>query len=199
MAAGLSATIFYVLRHNEVYDRLRDEIRNTFPSRQSIQPGVLLEKCTYLRACVEESLRMTPPGPGIFWRQSNRVVQIDGVEIPAGTEFGVCIYALHHNPAVFPDPDLFQPDRFLCPKARPGFLPFLSGFRSCPAQTLAYPMMCLPIAKMIWEFDLECVQPVPASKGKGDMFEQIDAFGSRVKGPMVRFHPIRPSSSVDAM
>lgn len=197
MAVGIAATMFYTLRHSKVYDRLRDEIRSTFPSRRSIQPGVLLERCAYLRACVNESLRMCPPGPGVFWRQSDRDVVIDGVRVPAGTEFGVCIHALHRNPDIFPDPDSFEPDRFLSSKSHQGFIPFLAGFRSCPAQMVAYRMMCLPLARLIWEFDLEYVRQGPSCEGKDGNFKQIDVFGSRVSGPLVRCQSIRREGNVD--
>lgn len=197
MAVGIAATMFYVLRHSNVYNRLRDEIRTTFPSCQSIQPGVPLDKCAYLRACIDESLRMCSPGPGIFWRQSDRDVVVDGVKVPAGTEFGVCIHALHHNPDVFPNPESFEPDRFMSSKNHQGFIPFLTGFRSCPAQTVAYRMMCLPIARLIWEFDLEYVRQGPSCEDKDGHFKQIDVFGSRVNGPLVRCQSIRGESIVE--
>lgn len=189
---GIAATMFYVLRHGHVYNRLRDEIRNMFPSRQSMKQGVLLEKCIYLRACVNESLRMTPPGPGIFWRQSSHDLVVDGIHIPAGTEFGVCIYAVHHNPDVFPNPESFQPDRFTSSKVPQGFVPFLSGFRSCPAQTLGYRMICLFIARLMWEFDMEYVRGTPPSEDRFGNFRQKDVFGSQVSGPKVRFRSVQP-------
>lgn len=199
VSVAIAATLFYVLRHNEVHDRLRDEIRNTFGSRQRIKQGLLLEKCAYLHACVNESLRMTPPGPGVFWRQSKQDVTVDETYIPAGTEFGVCIYALHHNPDVFPNPESFQPDRFMSGKVPQGFMPFLSGFRSCPAQTLAYRMIHLFLARLIWEFDLEYVKGTPSSEDKGDKFRQMDCFGSRVSGPRVRCLSIRESRPVEGL
>lgn len=189
MATSVAATLFYVLGNDSVYGKLKDEVRTTFPSRASICAGKALNSCVYLRACVEESLRIAPPGPGIFWRRSKHDMQIDGVLIPAGTEVGVSIYALHHNSDVFPEPHLFRPDRFLSSNTTQGFIPFLSGFRSCPAQKLAYPMMCLLIARLVWEFDLERAGHDTTSAMREEIFEQVDVFGSKVKGPMVRFRP----------
>lgn len=191
MSVGIASTMFYVLRHNHVYVRLRDEIRSVFHSHRSFTQSALLEKCIYLRACVNESLRMTPPGPGVFWRQSSHDLMVDGITIPAGTEFGVCIYALHHNPDVFPDPESFQPDRFTSSKTPQGFMPFVSGFRSCPAQTLAYRMMCFFIARLMWEFDVESVPGEPPSEDELGNFKQTDVFGSCVSGPRVRFRSVQ--------
>lgn len=189
MATAVAATLFHVLGNDTIYGKLKEEVRNTFLSRQSICAGTSLDSCVYLRACVEESLRIAPPGPGIFWRRSEHDMEVDGVQIRAGTEVGVSIYALHHNRDVFLDPESFEPDRFLSPNATRGFIPFLSGFRSCPAQKLAYPMVCLPIARLVWEFDLERINHSTSICQETDAFEQIDVFGSKVKGPMVRFRP----------
>lgn len=191
VAVGIAATMYYLLRHDDVYKKLQQEVRSTFRSRQSVQTGSLLDACAYLRACVNESLRLSPPGPGIFWRQCDNDMEVDGVFLPAGTEFGVSIYALHHNPDVFRDPETFRPDRFLFAKGSPGFIPFLSGFRACPAQRLAYCMMSLPIARLVWEFDMQIVRPTLSSDGAEGNYEQKDAFGSKVSGPMVRFRSIR--------
>ncbi|KAI1737805.1 hypothetical protein F4680DRAFT_427939 [Xylaria scruposa] len=57
----------------------------------------------YLRACIDESLRMSPPIPGTLWREQaaddtdSRPLVINGHVIPKGTYVGVNTYAIHHN------------------------------------------------------------------------------------------------------
>ncbi|KAI4471063.1 cytochrome p450 family 4 [Holotrichia oblita] len=59
----------------------------------------------------------------------------NGVTIPKGTEVSIAIYATHHDEKNFPNPNIFDPDRFLpenADKIQPyTFLPFTKGPRDC--------------------------------------------------------------------
>lgn len=59
-ATALSALFFYLSRNPEAYGKLADEIRTTFSSHSEIHGGPKLAGCRYLRACIEEALRMSP-------------------------------------------------------------------------------------------------------------------------------------------
>lgn len=62
---GLAAALFYILQNPDVFKRLREEIDDNFTNIDEIRTGASLSRCVYLKAIVEESLRMAPPGPGI--------------------------------------------------------------------------------------------------------------------------------------
>ena len=62
---GLAAALFYILQNPPVLKRLREELDDNFTTVDQIRTGASLSRCVYLKAIVEESLRMAPPGPGI--------------------------------------------------------------------------------------------------------------------------------------
>ncbi|KAI8208912.1 FAD-linked oxidoreductase apf9 [Colletotrichum sp. SAR 10_86] len=60
----LAATLFYLSGNASAYARLCHEIRSTFDSVEDIRIGAKLSSCNYLRACIDEALRMSPPVGG---------------------------------------------------------------------------------------------------------------------------------------
>lgn len=190
VAVTIAATLFYIRQKPQILEQLQREVRTVFGSEKP-KTGAKLNSCTYLRACVDEALRMAPPGPGVFWRTSSIDQVIDGVLLPAGTDFGVSIYALHYNNVIFDDPERFMPERMMDhgqkeSTSREALIPFLRGFRACPAQKLAYATILLPIARLLWEFELELVDPTSPTP---QIFPQVDVFGSRISGPVLTFQP----------
>ena len=108
--------LFYLSRNDAALARLNNEIRSTFYAVENIRQGPLLNSCTYLRACLEEAMRLAPPAPGALWREvcvGGAIV--DGKQIPAGYDVAVCQYAICHNADYFPEPYVFNPERFITP------------------------------------------------------------------------------------
>ena len=59
-------------------------------------------------AVVEEALRLASPTQGLY-RKVTRDVELEGTPIPAGDRVLVMFAAANRDPAVFPDPDRFDP------------------------------------------------------------------------------------------
>jgi cytochrome P450 len=82
----------------------------------------------------KEALRLYPP-LYILMRRAIADVEIGGYVLPKGTIVMVSAYGIHRNPAVYPDPDRFEPDRFApeqeSERHRAAWLPFGSGPRVC--------------------------------------------------------------------
>ena len=55
--------------------------------------------------------------------------------LPAGLSVALLIYGMHHNPNVYPDPEVYKPERFLPEQSATrhpyAFLPFSAGPRNC--------------------------------------------------------------------
>lgn len=179
-ATAMSGVFFYLSRNPDAYARLASEIRTTFASAQDIRQGPQLNGCKYLRAVIEETMRMSPSTLLPAWRQQGTAsVQageafiVDGHVIPPGTQVAVSQYSLQHNETYFPDPFKFAPDRWLMPEAdeegntesesaeqrdartamRRAFAPFSIGDRGCAGKAMAWLEMRLAIAKTLWYFD----------------------------------------------
>ncbi|KAJ3568633.1 hypothetical protein NPX13_g6353 [Xylaria arbuscula] len=167
ISTAMSGLFFYLAHYPECYGRLANEIRTTFTSEADIKFGVQLSSCHYLRACIDETLRMSPPIPGTMWRElqpnDSEPLIVDGHVIPPGTQVGVNPYSLHHNEEYFAESYLFKPERWLDaheaekPKAVPleAFIPFSIGYRDCVGKNMAYLVMSIVVAKIIWYFDFE--------------------------------------------
>ena len=82
----------------------------------------------YLERCIKETLRMFPP-VCCFARAVKEDVKLpSGYVLPKGTVAVTVPYAVHRNPKWFPDPESFDPDRFLpenCTGRHPfAYIPF---------------------------------------------------------------------------
>lgn len=90
----------------------------------------------YLDLVILETLRKYPPAP-LLSRRCEYKYQIPGskVELPAGMRVVIPIYGLHHDPDHYPDPETFNPDRFMDENKRTRhpytYLPFGEGPRAC--------------------------------------------------------------------
>ncbi|KAK8012894.1 cytochrome P450 monooxygenase [Apiospora marii] len=148
--------------------RATAEVRTTsglHPTTVTDPAAVLGPSLRYLRACVDEAMRLNPPKPSSIPREvaaspTTGPMVIDGVPVPAGATVGVCAYALHRDPDIYgPDPHAFRPERWL---ARPldtrmvaAFCPFLKGPRACPGKTVAYLAVQLALFHLLYAFDIE--------------------------------------------
>lgn len=89
---------------------------------------------------VQETLRLYPAG-WIGSRVATRDTTVDGITIPAGRMVLYSPYLTHRDPALWPDPLTFRPDRFAEPLPAWGYLPFAAGERTCLGAALATLML----------------------------------------------------------
>jgi cytochrome P450 len=111
----------------------------------------------YTVQVIHEALRMCPPA-AVGTRSATRDVIVDGQRVPAGSSFMLGIYALHHDPAFWPDPEKFDPERFAAGRSagrdRWQFLPFGGGPRSCVGQHFAMLEATLGLASIVRKVEL---------------------------------------------
>lgn len=92
-----------------------------------------------LHACMQEGLRLYPPALFVIRHTVGDDVLL-GHPVRAGTPVLVSPWLVHHNPAIWPDPKRFDPERFLSPapeRSRLAWIPFGAGQRICIGKALA--------------------------------------------------------------
>ncbi|KAK0348013.1 hypothetical protein LTR59_000496 [Friedmanniomyces endolithicus] len=165
----MSAVLFYLLHNPKALRRLEKEVRSAFEKSDDIRMGLQIQCCTWLRACIDESMRMSPAVAGLLPREVMEggfsIAAMD-LQFPAGVEIGVPIYAIQHNADYVDDPFSFEPDRWLpqddvLPEHRQNkdalnsvSCPFSLGHRSCLGKPLVYMELSIAIARLVWQYDM---------------------------------------------
>ncbi|KAI0893412.1 cytochrome P450 [Annulohypoxylon nitens] len=212
-SAAICALFFYLSRNPECYRKLAHELRSTFNSASEIRAGPQLSSCMYLRACIDEALRIAPPVPGTLWREAspelgNKPLVIDGHVVPPGTQIGVNTYTIHHNEEYFPDAYSFKPERWLAsetPEAQrklmnEAFCPFSVGDRGCAGKPMAYLEASLVLAKTLWYFDFKSApgklshvgggsSEMGAGRNRVDEYQLYNVIAGQHDGPYLVFTP----------
>ncbi|XP_035784723.1 probable cytochrome P450 4ac1 isoform X1 [Anopheles albimanus] len=142
-SAALIFTLLLVALHPEVQERLYEEILHITlgkvdPDRELCQADY--NEMKYMDLVLKESLRLYPPVPFI----SRSIIEdtfFGERFIPKGSIVNVHIYDLHRDASVFPDPERFDPDRFLpenvAGRSPYAYVPFSAGPRNCIGQRFA--------------------------------------------------------------
>jgi cytochrome P450 len=114
----------------------------------------------YTVQVLHESLRLCPPAAGVA-RLATRDIAVDGYRVQAGSLIAVGIYGLHHDPAIWPDPMAFDPDRFspqnVKARNRWEFIPFLGGGRPCIGEHFARLETTLALATIVRALEIHSV------------------------------------------
>jgi cytochrome P450 len=141
-ASAFSFCCFLLATHPEIALEVTNELDHD-DRRTDRDSG----RVNRLRAVIYETLRLYPPVP-MFSRRATGDDIIGGFRVRKGAEVWVCPYLTHRHPANWPNPDKFQPWRWLDstknPMVRGDYLPFGKGPHTCIGAGFA--MMELDIA-----------------------------------------------------
>nr|XP_023408052.1 docosahexaenoic acid omega-hydroxylase CYP4F3-like isoform X4 [Loxodonta africana] len=156
-ASGLSWVLYNLAKHPEYQERCRQEVQELLRDRrlEEIEWDDLAQM-PFLTMCIKESLRLHPPVTVISRCCTQDVVLPDGRVIPKGNICVISIFGIHHNPSVWPEPEVYNPFRFdpENPQKRSplAFIPFSAGPRNCIGQTFAMTEMKVVLALTLLRF-----------------------------------------------
>ena len=144
----LALTSFYLVDNPPVLEKLQKELGNLMSETGPYPKWQQLEQLPYLTAVITEGLRI---GYGVAGRLQrmfpDTVLEYNGYSVPPMTPISMTTILLHDNPALFPNPRTFRPERFLeQPSLRKYLIPFSRGSRQCAGQNLAYCEFYLALA-----------------------------------------------------
>ncbi|XP_045846000.1 cytochrome P450 4F2-like isoform X3 [Meles meles] len=156
-ASGLSWVLYNLAKHPEYQERCRQEVQELLRDRepQEIEWDDLAQ-LPFLTMCIKESLRLHPPVTVIARRSTQDVGLPDGRVIPKGNICVISIFGIHHNPSIWPDPEVYNPFRFdpenIKERSPLAFIPFSAGPRNCIGQTFAMTEMKVVLALTLLRF-----------------------------------------------
>lgn len=156
-------------KNTHTLKKLREELAPVFSDAQQVLPEYQkLNALPYLRACIEESLRLAPAAPsGLPRTVPPEGCELAGHFIDGGVTVSIPTYTLLRNPDAFDNPDTFYPDRWLehdptsakMALMKKCHLPFSTGARACIGRNLSYFELILITATMAHYFDFEFQDP----------------------------------------
>ncbi len=150
-AAGVAWTLYELARNPEVLRKLRTELER---AGAEADPGLVV-RLPYLKAVCNEGIRLHPVLPECG-RLLAAPMEILGHTVPAGTAVVVSITAIHHDPALYPEPDQFVPERFIERSYTTSeFLPFGGAHRRCVGAMLAECAVRIAVAEIVSRWDFE--------------------------------------------
>ncbi|MEZ4308450.1 MAG: cytochrome P450 [Polyangiaceae bacterium] len=148
-----------VLSNPQVLDRLLREIEAATASGKS--DAADLARLEYLDAIVKEVMRQRPSVP-MLGRKLTRPMTLRGHEIPAGAMVTAAIYLTHRRPDLYPEPEAFQPERFLGKKMDPyTYFPFGGGPRRCLGAAFATQEIKIVLGTVLGSLRLKLAREAP--------------------------------------
>ncbi|XP_066137481.1 cytochrome P450 9e2-like isoform X2 [Euwallacea fornicatus] len=143
----MTFTVYELAMNHEIQDKLREEIRQTLKNVNGKVTYEAIMDMKYMQLILQEALRKWPPFV-VLGRECTKSYTIKPalpdevpVTIPKGLAIQIPVYALHHDPQYFPEPENFIPERF-SPENRGRITPYTclefgQGPRSCLAPRFA--------------------------------------------------------------
>ncbi|EFX88388.1 hypothetical protein DAPPUDRAFT_311386 [Daphnia pulex] len=156
---SLLSWFLYVMAMNpDIQERAWIELQNEFGDSERDCTQEDIPNLKYLECCIKETLRMYPSVPA-FERTVQEDLQIGKYLIPAGCTIGFLILAAHRNPEIFPDPLVFNPERFFQDEVvgrHPyAYVPFSAGPRNCIGQRFAMLESKIVLSTLLRRFKFE--------------------------------------------
>ncbi|KAK4386755.1 Premnaspirodiene oxygenase [Sesamum angolense] len=158
-AATVEFAMAQMIKHPHVMEKAQAELRHVFRGKDRILESDL-EKVSYLKMVIKETLRLNPPVPLLLPRDCKDWQKVYGYDIPPKTEIILNALAINRDPEYWDNAEAFEPERF----AESGiefigtnfeFIPFGGGRRMCPGISFGLATVELLLAQLLYHFNWE--------------------------------------------
>ncbi|CAL9002216.1 unnamed protein product [Prunus brigantina] len=129
-----------------------------------------ISKLPYLQSIISETLRLSPATPMLLPHFAADDCTIGGFDVPRGTMVLVNAWAIHRDPQLWDDPEMFKPERFKSGEdLSHKLMPFGMGRRACPGAGLAQRVVGLTLGTLIQCFEWKRVgeEEIDMTEGRG--------------------------------
>jgi len=154
---ALSVAFYYLAKYPEVQKKAREEAINVLGTKGKIPTSEDLKNLKYINAIIKESLRLYPSLIITIPRITKKEFNYGPITIPKDTRTSVNIWAIHHDPKNWPEPEKFMPERFLSNKGDNNlhaWMPFASGPRNCIGQNFTLMEQRVIISMLLLNYDI---------------------------------------------
>jgi cytochrome P450 len=161
-AGALSFALYYLTTDAQLMARAQAEVDALWGDEDDIEPTFTdVPKLRYVRATLDESLRLWPTASGYLRAARTDTVLGGKYQMGRGDWALVLLPLLHRDPRVWPDPDRFDPDRFAPghAKDRPAhaYRPFGTGQRACIGRQFALHEAVLALGLVLHRYEFTTV------------------------------------------
>ncbi|KAJ6020713.1 cytochrome protein [Penicillium herquei] len=162
-AIATNATLYLLLKNPSCLQRLRDEVASVLDCDETVAAYDKVRHLPYLRACIDEALRLYPPvSMNLPRRTPLEGATILDEFIAGDTSVSISAYVVHRDPAIFPEPETYRPERWLGEAGKelqPYFVAFSAGARGCIGRNISYLEQTVLLASLINRFDFALPSP----------------------------------------
>ncbi len=157
-SGALSFALYYLTQNPDVLARAKAEVDTLWGTSDDPQPEYGdVAKLRYVRAVLDESLRLWPTAPG-YLRVARKDTVLGGrYRIKKGQWVLVVLPLVQRDPRVWPEPERFDPDRFAPGQMKSrahAYKPFGTGQRACIGRQFALHEAVLTLAMILHRYDL---------------------------------------------
>ncbi|KAF8763622.1 Cytochrome P450 3A24 like protein [Argiope bruennichi] len=166
----LSHVTYRLAMHQNYQQMVVDEMKDALNNHNGKMCYDALSEMKFLNAVIHECLRMCPA----MVRHERRAeqdyqIQSRKIHLKKGTIVSIPVYAMHHDPEWYPEPEVFKPERFypeeLRAMSRYNYLPFGNGKRMCVGMRFVHIQVKLCIAKLLMKFQIMPAPSTPQTLG----------------------------------
>lgn len=152
-STSLTFAVHLLGRHPKIQQRVRDEVQRVLGDRAPTATQ-LMSELPYTAAVIKEAMRLYPAAP-VTGRRALEDTTIAGYDVPAGSDVVLSVWSIHHRADIWPQPDRFNPERFLGEAGigRYDWLPFGAGPRACIGQHFSMLESIATLAALVKAFD----------------------------------------------